>query len=374
MDLKEFVTRNNLFINKKEFDKVYDNTLTSLSISSIGKLTELFYKCGVDPLDFLTYIPEYYFAYLKISSVKIPSHITEVRRSAFEDCTNLKKIYYAGSINEWVGLKGIKNIYDSYDSLFARGYPSDIELYIDRSLVTDAIIDTATEIKEKSFVDYTYLKSITIGENVTNVQFAAFLHCKNLTTVAWNAINCKSLPLDKYQAMESAFIDCDNLKTAIVGKNVKTIPRHIFNKCRLSKIDYKGSVDDWANISNLKNLTRYTTNDFELYIGGRLLTSVDIRNATKVSNCAFFHCQSLKDVIIGNKVRSIGDYAFFGCSSLTSITIPTSVIRIGKEVIDVNFSFKDIEYLGTQEQWKNIQNDGSFLRCTIHCIDGDINL
>ena len=39
---------------------------------------------------------------------------------------------------------------------------------------------------------------------------------------------------------------------------------------------------------------------------------------------------SIKTVVIGSRVTSIGDYAFYNCSSLTSITIPGSVTSIGR--------------------------------------------
>ncbi len=60
------------------------------------------------------------------------------------------------------------------------------------------------------------------------------------------------------------------------------------------------------------------------------LTSVTIGNGVKsIGEYAFFLCESLTSVTIGNSVTSIEDYAFFGCDSLTSIDIPDNVTTIG---------------------------------------------
>ena len=49
-----------------------------------------------------------------------------------------------------------------------------------------------------------------------------------------------------------------------------------------------------------------------------------------ISNYAFYNCDSLKIVVIGDSITSIGNYAFRGCSSLTSVEIPNSVTSIGE--------------------------------------------
>ena len=60
------------------------------------------------------------------------------------------------------------------------------------------------------------------------------------------------------------------------------------------------------------------------------LTSVTIGNSvTSIAEGAFYYCSKLTSVTIGNSVTSIGDWTFYGCDSLTSVTIPDSVISIG---------------------------------------------
>ena len=50
---------------------------------------------------------------------------------------------------------------------------------------------------------------------------------------------------------------------------------------------------------------------------------------TSIGSSAFYGCDDLISVIIGDNIRSIGDLAFYDCSNLMSVKIPNSVISIG---------------------------------------------
>ena len=72
----------------------------------------------------------------------------------------------------------------------------------------------------------------------------------------------------------------------------------------------------------------------------RSLTSVVIGNSvTTIGHSAFSRCTSLTSVVIGNNVTSIGYYAFSSCASLTSIVIPDSITSIG------NYAFSNCDGL-----------------------------
>ena len=73
------------------------------------------------------------------------------------------------------------------------------------------------------------------------------------------------------------------------------------------------------------------------------LTSVHIpEGATSIGDRAFFGCSSLTSINIPESVTSIGDSAFNGCSSLTSINIPESVTSIGGYAFSRCASLKSI--------------------------------
>ena len=91
------------------------------------------------------------------------------------------------------------------------------------------------------------------------------------------------------------------------------------------------------------------------------LKEVIIPNSvTTMGEGSFADCTSLAKIVIPNSITSIEKYTFDGCTSLTEITIPNSIISIGKESFYNCTNLKTINYTGTQEEWKNISNGGSW--------------
>ena len=72
-----------------------------------------------------------------------------------------------------------------------------------------------------------------------------------------------------------------------------------------------------------------TIGDYAFYSCYRL-TSVEILDSvTTIGDDAFSCCKSLTSVVIGDSVTTIGDYAFSFCDRLASVEIPDSVTAIG---------------------------------------------
>ena len=72
-----------------------------------------------------------------------------------------------------------------------------------------------------------------------------------------------------------------------------------------------------------------------------------------IQDRAFYWCQSLTSIIIGNKVKTIGREAFGSCSSLTDVTISNSVLSI-KEAAFSNCNRLTTLKISDLESWCNI--------------------
>ena len=200
-----------------------------------------------------------------ITSVTIPNNVESIGDAVFLDCNSLTKVDYTGTIDQWIEIN------------FGGGVlASTRNLYINSELVTEANLTTATKIPDYAFSGCTSLTSVTIGDSATSIGDEAFSGCDSLT-----------------------------------------------------KVNYTGTIDQWVEIEFYGYESNPLSYAGKLYINNELVTEANIITATKISDCAFFNCNSLESVIIGDSVESIGSSAFFGCTSLTSVTIGDSVTSIG---------------------------------------------
>ena len=217
-------------------------------------------------------------------------------------------------------------------------YSSDVPWYGYRSSIKSVIIgDGVTNIGEYAFEGCKSLTSVTIPNSVTNIGEYAFEGCKSLTSV--------TIPNSVTGIEYSAFSGCSSLASVTIPNSVTSIGKYAFQGCSsLTSISIPNSVAsirDYAfqYCSSLTSVTinsdaivneAYTSSSNISNIFGSQVTKYIIGGNVKgIGNYAFFGCSSLTSVTIGNSVTSIGWDAFSGCKSLTSITIPNSVTSIG---------------------------------------------
>ena len=242
------------------------NSVTSISYYAFSSCSGL---TEVTIPNSVTSISYYAFSYCSgLTEVTIPNSVTSIGYNAFYECSGLTKVNYLGNVDKWVEIDF--NDYDSNPTYYAK------DLYLNNELLTDVKITTADSIKNLAFYNCQSIKSVEIGNSVKSIGNAAFYNCSGLI-----------------------------------------------------KVNYLGTVDKWVEIDfddYDSNPTYYTK---DLYINNELLTDVKITTADSIKNYAFYNCQSIKSVEIGESVTSIGEDAFYGCDKLRKVTAyPTTVPNV----------------------------------------------
>lgn len=252
------------------------STTISEGVTSIGSWA--FYSCG-------------------LTCITLPTSIEGIGTTAFSSCSDLKDIYYCGSIG---ALKRITSNINLPADCILHGATSDVDNGAcgDRlawTLSTAGILTISGSGDMRNYSDSTsngapwntyreQINAVVLEPGITSIGDYAFTKFDNLTDI--------QIPDSVTSIGEWAFYDCGDLTSVKIPTCVASIGERAFYKC--------------------KGLTR-----------------ADI-SAGNVGNYAFYNCTGLTSVTIQDDVHSIGDYAFADGSKLTSISIPTSVTQIGR--------------------------------------------
>lgn len=210
------------------------------------------------------------FGYLtNLKSISIPSTITEIKVTAFEQTYSLEEVtLHSNTI--------VSQDYSSSGSGISKIFSSMVKKYI--------LGDEIKRIGNFAFSECSFITEITIPSSVESIGKYAFSLCNNL--VEANLPN-KTLKLD-----EGIFGSCNSLKQVNLPDNINTIPSSMFSHCAK-------------------------------------LTSIDIPNSVKsIDDYAFYDCKKLNDVVLPEGVTSLGQESFAGCTSLTSFKIPSGITYI----------------------------------------------
>ncbi|MBO5716729.1 MAG: leucine-rich repeat domain-containing protein [Alistipes sp.] len=274
-----------------------------------GGLTEYTLPNGIISIGATHSSPDKIFEKAKLTSITIPSSVTEIAERTFSLC-NLENVTVGNlyCYNYFAEL-GVPNItFGGYNATAdGRGYIDNGEL--------------------KRF-NASGLTEYTIPESVTSIGVEAFKGCSSLTSI--------TIPKSVTSIGISAFKGCSSLTSITIPNSVTSIGNDAFEGCSsLPVIDNIRYADTYLVKAVDKSLTTYSIKPGTRFIGSYAfrscsnLKSITIpESVISIGDYAFYDCSSLKSITIPNSVTSIGDWSFKGCSSLTSITIPNSVTSI----------------------------------------------
>lgn len=276
-------------------------------------------------------IPEYLFwGCTSITELTIPENVKRIGGGAFIDCSGITRLIFNAA---------------QCTSMYTRN----------GSKVTPAIVNSAisevsfgplvTSIPDYAFFGFNSLTNITIPNTVNMIGGAAFQECRSLTSVIFNAEECKVA-----HAMNGDNIIPSFNNPAIThitfGDKVTHIPDYLFWGCSgITEVKFAANVEriGVSAFFGCTGLTSVVISESVESVGANAfgncpnLTSIEFNalNCTNMSSIeggqpvSAFDNPSVTSIKFGNEVKRIPDHAFEGCSGLTSITIPETVEYIG---------------------------------------------
>ncbi len=263
-----------------------------------------------------------------------------------------------------------KDYISQNDDVSAYQLLSEITSYKDSATLVDDIQQRA-KLKAGEYANnndyesaYNTLKNVGIDE-ASDSTMETYKHMANgdfgeaIQAANWSEF---TIPNGVVSINSYTFEDCYSLKKLTIPASVTKIGYNAFDGCyNLESIYYLGTADKWVEIDadNYGAAPMYYAEN--LYINGALVEDISLTTAKQISDYAFYGCKTLKSVLIGNNVTSIGEDAFYNCENLATMVIPKNVTSIESDAFYgcENLSF----YCATAEKpsgWASDWNEYSY--------------
>ena len=103
-----------------------------------------------------------------------------------------------------------------------------------------------------------------------------------------------------------------------------------YNCVNLSKVYYKGQIEDWCNITFEDSTANPINCSKSIYINGKSVKELIIPEGVYTINAfAFAYCEDLESVMMSDNITTIGDEAFAYCTNLKNAAMGKNIVKIG---------------------------------------------
>ena len=245
-------------LNHNEFKELYNLIARqNIGIDVTGKLTDLLYNIGIDPLKYMDIVPDFFAWCSNKDHFNIPNNINYIGRGAFDGCYNLKDIYIPQGVTKinWATFRDCRSLKEVFipdsvtsieDAFSGCTSLEKVSLPGGVNLPFYSVFDNCDSLKEieyrgtiNQYANSPYLESFVGRDVITNdgrLSTLTYLSPDNL-----NGVN---------RIGNDAFYGCTNLEKVEIPTNIIKIGENVFIKCpKLKSIKYLGTIRQWANVN-----------------------------------------------------------------------------------------------------------------------------
>lgn len=283
-----------------------------------------------------------------LETIEFPSSLRSIGNRAFDGCKALARIDLKGvtAVGEEAFEKcpSLAEI-DFGNGELAIGYSAFAECV---ALQTLAIPATVTEIGQYAFYDCNGLKSVTFEDGdkplllgnspFANAPFTDLYLGRNIaaptmsgTPFSSNKSLARIVTGDGVTAIPARlFRSVGALEEVTFGANITEVGYDAFANCSALKTVKCADIADWAKIGFEDADANPLSKGADLYIGGALLTSLDLpEGAVSIGANSFAGYSRLTSITLPASLKTIGQQAFMGCSNVTKVTMSGAIEAVG---------------------------------------------
>jgi len=257
----------------------------------------------------------------------IPSYIQEIGENAFKG-SNLKNLRFENTTAKPSALASIgKQAFADCSELQNFTLPLSLKM-----------------IEEKAFMNCTSITKVQIPNSVTRLWNSAFAGCKELIDISLSnaiievggnvfedciALESIEIPSGSFAVGNGMFKDCISLSDVKIADTVTIVGNYAFQNCIvLEKITIPDSVTE-LGIGAFRGCVMLDNPVLSKYITS--LNAEVFMDCINLTTISFSNVQSGKtsELVIPSFISFIGKQAFYGCESIKNLTLGEGIITIG---------------------------------------------
>lgn len=377
------VTYNNQ--NKYSGDIVIPSTVTldDVEYSVTAILGQVFAKC-----------PD-------LTSVTIPSSVTSLGKSVFENSANLTTIIIEEgnpvydsreNCNAVIETASNKLLFGCKDTMIPNSVTTigESAFYNCSGLTTINIPNSVTNIEKESFRNCSGLTYIKVGNGVTTIGEGAFAGCSCMTKVELNCNEIISKDYDPNEYYRPPSYFGSQVKEFILGEDVTRIGEYAFARCGINTMNIPKnvtSIGDYAfsdcyylvevgissSISEIPQWTFYMCQKLsKVVINSNALVSKNYESRPSIFG---FTCKDISEIILGEDVKDLGSHVFCNLPKLSSVTISNSLTRMSAGAFKDCPSLTDIYCYAEQVPtiYDYSVEEFNYTNATLHVPEGSLD-
>lgn len=303
-------------------------TLSSQTLSTLASLGSSFYPYSYPDFSMRVFASEdgtrqyMLVSYIgDASDVTVPSIISSIGNSAFQDNTRITRI----SLPE--GVSSIASGSASYNSsISAMEYTGAFAGCT--SLKEISLPSTLTSVGSYAFYGCSF-EELSLPDSVTTLSAASLSNLTGLKRLRWTA----GIPVVPVSVIPSR----DTLESVVLPEGVTALE---------SVTSSSSTTSAFYNCTALKSISLPSTLETlgkSAFSGCSSLSDIVLpEKITSIPDNAFYNCDALTSIMLHDGLTSIGNSAFSSCGALSSIDIPDSVLTIGNSAFSYCTSLTDV--------------------------------